>query len=256
MRKPIIIANWKMHKTSKETVKFLHELKKHIKDVEHVDVIICPPFTALFKADDELEAMKDEVKIRLGAQNMHFEDEGAFTGEISAVMLKEFCKFVILGHSERRYLFAEDNEMINRKVKAALEHNLSPILCVGETLEERNAKHTKEAIEYQLSNNLKGIKEDDVLKAVIAYEPVWAIGTGHNATHEEAEEVHSYIRFLIAKIYSEETAEKTRIVYGGSITPKTAKEFIEHENVDGFLVGSASLDAEDFARLVKWEEKW
>jgi triosephosphate isomerase len=248
MRKPFIAGNWKMHKTAGDAVKFIKKLKK--KEIpSDRDVLLCPTFTCLSEA---YKAIKDS-KIKLGSQNMHFEEKGAFTGEISALMLKEIgVEYVILGHSERRHIFNEDDEFINKKVKSALEHGLKPILCVGETLKERKKGQMKEVVSKQIVSGLQGVsKLDDV---VIAYEPVWAIGTGVNATPEEAEEAHSLIRKLVAREFSKKEADELRILYGGSVKPENVKDIMKQEDVDGVLVGGASLDVEKFYELIKFDQ--
>ena len=237
-----------MSKTVEEAVSLVRELKELIKDVEDREILVCPPFTAL-------QAIKEELKdsnIKVGAQNMYFEDNGAFTGEISALMLKKLCSYVITGHSERRQYFNEDNELINKKIKKALEHGLKPIVCVGERLEQREGGKTNDVIENHIAEALKDLSKEDVLKLTIAYEPVWAIGTGKTATPEQAEEAHIFIRNLIKKMYDEETAEKTRILYGGSVKSKNAADLLSKKDIDGALVGGASLDAEEFSKIVKY----
>ena len=244
MRKPFIAGNWKMYKNSKEAVALAKELKSNLKNIKDRDVLICPGFTALCCVYGEIKGSN----IKLGAQDMHSEDEGAFTGEVSALMLKDFCEYVILGHSERRQLFNETDEVVNKKIKKALEHGLKPILCIGESLEEREKNKTFDIIKNQLKNSLKNIK--GIKKIIIAYEPVWAIGTGKTATPEQAEEVHAFIREWVGKNYGSEAADKLRILYGGSVKPSNAKELMEKEDIDGALVGGASLDAESFSKIV------
>tara|TARA_Y100000310_G_scaffold341089_1_gene439086 strand:+ start:22918 stop:23625 length:708 start_codon:yes stop_codon:yes gene_type:complete len=231
--KPLIAANWKMNKDSKEATDFIDEFKPLIKDNKN-DIVICPPYTAL----NEVNKAIKNTNIKLGAQNMHFEKEGAFTGEVSASMLKDVCEYVILGHSERRQIFNETDELINKKVKSALKNKLKPILCIGETLEQRNSNQTMKIVENQLKNCLSGISEKNV---VIAYEPIWAIGTGKTATPEQAEEVHKFIRDLLN--------ENIRIIYGGSMKPDNAKELLSKPNINGGLVGGSSLDAKSFAEI-------
>jgi triosephosphate isomerase len=248
MRKPFMAGNWKMNKNAKEAVSLAKSLKDKLKDVNDRDILICPSFTVL-------NAVYEEVKgsnIKLGAQNMYFEDSGAYTGEVSPIMLKDFCEYVILGHSERREFFDETDEMVNKKVKKALQHGLKPILCIGETLEQREKNETFDIIKNQLKNSLKGIDKDNIKKIIIAYEPVWAIGTGKNATPEQAEDVHAFIRKEIEKIYGKETASGIIILYGGSVKPDNVKDLMEKENIDGALVGGASLDAESFSKIVKF----
>jgi triosephosphate isomerase (TIM) len=228
--KPLIVANWKMNMDVKSSVSFIDKFKPLIKNSK-ADIVICPPFTLL----NTVNEMIKNTSIKLGAQDIHFEEEGAFTGEVSASMLKDFCEYVITGHSERRHFFNETDELINKKIKTALENNLKPILCIGETLEQRENNKTMKIIENQLKTCLKNIKE----AVVIAYEPVWAIGTGKNATPGQAEEVHKFIRSLY----------DVRIIYGGSMKPENSKELLSMPNIDGGLVGGASLDAKSFAEI-------
>ena len=247
----LIAANWKMNKTVKEAISFIKEFKRLIGDVRNVEIVICPPFTLLF----ELKRLTKKSKIKLGAQNMHFQDSGAYTGEISALMLKEIgCEYVILGHSERREI-GENDSLINKKVIAALNHGIKPILCIGENLEQRKNNKTKIIIENQLKNCLDNIDKNQILKINIAYEPVWAISKGdplHKAaTKEDAEEGHKLIRYILAKMYGSNAAKKVRVIYGGSMKPENAKELLAMPNIDGGLVGNASLNAKSFAEIVK-----
>jgi len=248
MRKPFIAGNWKMNKNAKEVVSLAKELKNNLKNIKGRDVLICPSFTALCCVYGEIKGSN----IKLGAQDMYFEDEGAFTGEISSLMLKDFCEYVILGHSERRHLFNETDESVNKKIKKALEHGLKLILCIGESLEERENNKTFDIIKNQLKNSLKNINKKEIKEIIIAYEPVWAIGTGKTATPEQAEEVHVFIREWVGKNYGSEAADKLRILYGGSVKPENAKELMEKEDIDGALVGGASLDADDFSKIVEF----
>jgi triosephosphate isomerase len=244
MRKPLIAANWKMNKTVDESVSLINRLKSSLKKIKNRDIVICPAFTSLQESSRLLKGSN----IDLGAQNMHYEDEGAFTGEISPSMLKNLdCEYVILGHSERRQLFNEDDALINNKIKSALKHNLRPILCIGETLSQRKNNKTFNIIKDQLENCLKNISNNDILKITIAYEPIWAIGTGMNATPKQAEEIHVFIRNLLPK----NIAQKIRILYGGSVKPDNAKDLMKEKDIDGALVGGASLKAEDFTKIVK-----
>ncbi len=247
----LIAANWKMHKTVGETLEYLEVFLPSVKDLTNVEIMIAPPFTALSSASIKLDSVKKEgeYNVKLGAQNMFYAEKGAFTGEISPVMLNELnVDYVILGHSERRHIFGEKDELINKKVVAAVESGLRPILCVGETLEEREQGKTLSVVERQIRKGLAGV-EKDMEFIDIAYEPVWAIGTGVNATPEQAQEVHMFIRSLINEI-SKGRDEKTRILYGGSVNEKNARELIKEPNVDGFLVGSASLDPERFYKII------
>jgi triosephosphate isomerase len=246
VRRLLIAGNWKMHKTVQEAVELVRELKELVSDVKDRDILVCPPFTALYAVSRELEGSN----IALGAQNMFYEEKGAFTGEISPLMVKDVgCSYVILGHSERRHIFGETDELINKKVLSAVNHGLIPILCVGETLQEREEDKTKEVIERQVKEGLKGLNETS--EFVIAYEPVWAIGTGKTATPELAEKVHSFIREILAEMFGKEKADSIRILYGGSVKPENAAGLMSQPNIDGSLVGGASLKAESFAKIVK-----
>jgi triosephosphate isomerase len=246
VRRVLIAGNWKMHKTVPEALELVRELKGLIGDEKERDVLICPPFTALYPVGRELQGSS----IQLGAQNMFYEEEGAFTGEISPLMLKDCgCKFVILGHSERRHIFKEDDELINKKVLSAVKHRLIPILCVGETLQEREEGRTKDVVEKQVVEGLKGLQGDE--EFVIAYEPVWAIGTGKTATPEQAQEVHAFIREKLEELFGKEKAQAVRILYGGSVKPNNAASLLAQPDVDGALVGGASLKADSFAQIVK-----
>ncbi|MGL4307802.1 triose-phosphate isomerase [Cetobacterium sp. SF1] len=248
MRKTIIAGNWKMNKTSKETREMLAKLKELTMDVQGVEMVIGAPFTALEAA---VETVKGS-RIEIAAQNMYPKDNGAYTGEVSPVMLKELgVKYVILGHSERREYFHESNEFINSKVKAALAHDLIPILCIGEKLEDREAGRTAEVNEKQLREGLAGLTAEEAKKTVVAYEPVWAIGTGKTATPEMAEATHEEIRQVLADMFGSVVAEEMTIQYGGSMNAKNAKELLAQRNIDGGLVGGASLDAETFAQVIK-----
>ena len=244
--KALIAANWKMNKDIKEAVSFVRDLKKLAKNAKNIDIVICPQFTLLSKLDELLK----NSEIKLGAQNMHFEEKGAYTGEISPLMLKDAgCEYVILGHSERRQYFKETDDLINEKVKSALKNKLKPILCIGETLQQRNNNKTIEIIENQLMNCLNNINENEIKNIAIAYEPVWAIGTGRNATPEQAEEVHKFIRSLLLKIYNKKISDNARIIYGGSVKPENIKDLMAMKNINGALVGGASLEPESFAQI-------
>ena len=248
MRRVIIAGNWKMYKTIDESIELVNLLKRSLADINEVEIVVCPPFTSL---SDVREAIMD-TNIRLGAQDCYWEKEGAFTGEVSCAMLKSAgCSYVIIGHSERRQYFNETNATVNKKVKAALKEGLKPIVCVGERIEERKAQKTFEVVKDHVTNSLAGLTRDEMLKVVIAYEPVWAIGTGLTATKEQAEEVHKYIRDLLKKMYDEELADSITIQYGGSVKPENIKELISQEDVDGALVGGASLKADSFSQIVK-----
>jgi triosephosphate isomerase (TIM) len=248
MRRTIIAGNWKMYKTLKEGEELVVGLKREIYNLESLDIVVCPPYTLLAYLADALESSN----IALGAQDLYWQNEGAFTGEVSGRMLKDAgCKFVIIGHSERRQFFGETNETVNNKLKSALENGLTPIVCVGESLGEREKGFTFKVIEDHVSNGLKGIEGDDSLKIVLAYEPVWAIGTGKTATPAQAQEVHKYIRGLLAKLYNKDIADEIRIQYGGSVKPDNIVELMTQPDVDGALVGGASLKVESFAEIAK-----
>ena len=248
MRKAIIAGNWKMNKTVDEAVKMVEELKPLVKDAT-CDVVVCPTFVCL-------DAVKKAVagsNIKVAAQNMHFEESGAYTGEIAPKMLEELgVHYVIIGHSERRQYFNETDETVNKKVKKAFEHNLIPIVCCGESLEEREGNITEKVLEGQIKVGLKELNKEQVEKLVIAYEPIWAIGTGKTATDEQANETIGYIRTVVKAMYGEEVASRVRIQYGGSVKPGTIKAQMNKEEIDGALVGGASLKAEDFAAIVNY----
>lgn len=247
MRKRIVAGNWKMNKTPQQTKELINVLKPLVGDEENTEVVFCPPFICLTTA---IEAVKG-TNIKIGAQNMYYEESGAFTGEIAPDMIKEAgCDYVILGHSERRAYFGETDEIINKKVLKAFEHDLMPIICVGETLEQREQGITEDLVRLQTKIALKDVPAADAEKAVIAYEPVWAIGTGRTATNEQAQEVCGAIRKVLVEIYGVETAEKIRIQYGGSVNAGNAAELFGMPDIDGGLVGGASLKA-DFATIVK-----
>lgn len=246
MRKPIIAGNWKMNKTIEEALQFAEMLKK-IEINPNVEAVICAPFTALKPLVDTFKG----TEITVGAQNFHFENNGAYTGEISAAMLKEIgIKHVIIGHSERRQYFGETDETVNKKLHKALAEQIAPIVCVGESLEQRENLETEDVIENQVVQALDNIAKEDIKKIVIAYEPIWAIGTGRTATSEQANEVCAFIRSIVKGLYSEEEADQVRIQYGGSVKPSNIQEIMAEEDIDGALVGGASLAAEDFAALV------
>ncbi len=249
MRKPIIAANWKMNMTVAETENFLGDFRLEVENLAGVDIVIAPPFTALAKLS---ELLGGSQKIRLCAQNMYFEMSGAYTGEISPGMLRElFVRYVIVGHSERRQIFGESDSLINKKVHTAHAAELKPILCVGETLEERDAGKEKDVLEFQLRAALAGVSAEQLLDTIIAYEPVWAIGTGRNATPAQAQDAHAHVRQVVAELSDAPTAEKVRIQYGGSVKPANAAELLGQPDIDGALVGGASLDPRSFADIVK-----
>ncbi len=252
-RRPIIAANWKMHKTHLEAIRDVQKLSYMLDkvDAERVEVVICPPFTALRSIQTLIDS--DRLAFVLGAQNVHHEEKGAFTGEISPPMLAALkCRYVIVGHSERRQLFGETDASINRKVKAVLANGMLPILCLGETLEERDAGGTEERVAAQVRLDLAGVTAEQAAGVVIAYEPIWAIGTGRNAEPGDAGQVVSLIRRTLAGLYSLEIAQAVRVQYGGSVKAGNIRDFMAHPDIDGALVGGASLDPEEFALIVKY----
>lgn len=241
-----------MYKTVAEAVELVEGLKRELQNENEVEVVVCPPFTAILKVAEALKSSN----IKYGAQDLFWEDEGAYTGEISPKMLKDLgCQFCIVGHSERRTYFGETNETVNKKVKAVLKHGITPIMCVGERLEERDAGKTFDIVKNHVEGGLKGLTKDEVLKVVIAYEPVWAIGTGRNATPEQAQEVHKYIRGLLKNTYGEEISSKVRVQYGGSVKPDNIRGIMDEEDVDGALVGGASLKLNDFVEIVRQSKR-
>jgi triosephosphate isomerase (TIM) len=248
MRKRIIAGNWKMHKTLPEAVSFVEEVKRLVPPAEQIDSVICAPFLFL----DRLVQNAQESDLKIGAQNMHFEDKGAFTGEISPVALKDIgVTYVIIGHSERREMFAETDETVNKKVLAAFKHGLIPIVCCGETLEQRESGKTNDVVGTQVKKALAGLTVEQAKQVVIAYEPIWAIGTGKSSTAEDANEVCGHIRSILADVFSEEVAQAVRIQYGGSVKPENIREFLAQEHIDGALVGGASLEPKSFLQLVE-----
>ena len=253
MRRPIIGGNWKMNRGDPaEAKEMLEKLIPLVKDITKVDIVIAAPFTALTTANEVIKG----TDIKIAAQNMYFEEEGAFTGEISPIFLTAIgCEYVILGHSERRDIFKESDELINKKLKKSLLIGLKPIVCIGEHLEEREAGKTKDVVNYQMEETFKEITKEQMMNTVIAYEPIWAIGTGKTATPEQAEEVHAYIRSLLSEKYDKETADAVRIQYGGSMKPNNAEELIKQPNIDGGLVGGASLQAESLFEIIRASEK-
>lgn len=241
-----------MYKTVAEAVELAEGLKRELRNEDSVEVVVCPPFTAIFKIAEALKGSN----IKYGAQDLFWEEEGAYTGEVSPKMLKDLgCQFCIVGHSERRTYFDETNDTVNKKVKAALKYGITPIMCVGERLEERDSEKTFDVVKNHIEGGLNGLVKDDVLKIVIAYEPVWAIGTGRNATPEQAQEVHKYIRGLLKNSYGEEISSKVRIQYGGSVKPDNIRGIMNGEDVDGALVGGASLKLKDFVEIVRQSKR-
>ncbi|ARN57438.1 triose-phosphate isomerase [Sedimentisphaera salicampi] len=253
MRKPFIAANWKMNTDSQYAVELASGLEKAIADVKGVNVAVCPPFVYLQSVAKSLSV---DGNVAVGSQDVYFESNGAFTGEISCEMLKDVCcSYVITGHSERRHVIGESDELINKKTIAALEAGIKPILCIGELLEEREADKTSQVCERQLREGLKGISEEQLAEVTIAYEPVWAIGTGKTATSQQAQEVHEFVRGVIADLYSKNAADNIIIQYGGSAKPKNTKELMSCKDVDGLLVGGAGLKVDSFSEMVKITEE-
>lgn len=249
-RKPIIAANWKMNTSPEYGAKFAAEFKPLVTSNDYCDIVICPPFISLNTLNQSLE----DSNVELGAQNLFFEDNGAFTGEISASMLKEVgCSYVILGHSERRSILNESSKWVNLKIKKAFEVGLKPILCVGEVLEERENGQMEEVVAKQTKESLANLPQDKILDLVIAYEPVWAIGTGKTASPEQAEEAHLIIRNILKELYGESISSQIRIQYGGSVKPENVKELMAKENIDGALVGGASLKVDSFSKIVNFK---
>ncbi len=247
MRRPLIAGNWKMFKTTAEARALVNGLMERLAGNTGVDVAFCPPFTALATVAELVAG----TPFQLGAQNLFWEDEGAYTGEISGKMLKDLgCRYVIIGHSERRQYFGETDEQVNKKVKAAFKHGLEPILCVGESLAQREAGETEELVKSQVEKALAGVPAEDAQRIVIAYEPIWAIGTGRSSSGADAGRVAGLIRQTLAVLYSREVAEKIRILYGGSVKPGNIKEFMDEPEIDGALVGGASLEIESFKGIV------
>ena len=249
VRKKIVAANWKMNMMQAESAAFVETLLRELGEFSEVEVVIVPPFTALAKVSEALGASEN---IKLGAQNMYWEKNGAFTGEISAAMLRDlFVRYVVLGHSERRMLLGESDEIVNRKVRAAHEAGLKPIVCIGETLEQREAGQVEQILSRQLRGSLAELGAKELSETVVAYEPVWAIGTGKTATTAQAQEAHAFVRQTLTEISDEATAARMRIQYGGSVKPDNARSLMSERDIDGALVGGASLDPRSFAQIVK-----
>ena len=252
MRRPLIVGNWKMNKTALEAAAFIHDLRDRVPASPHADVVLAPPFTALESARN---ALGPSSWIGLGAQNVHWETHGAFTGEVSAPMLCDLgCRYVIVGHSERRTLFGERDEHVQKKVHAALKHELCPILCVGESLADREAGRTESVVAAQLNGSLTGLSTHELASLTIAYEPVWAIGTGRSATVEQAETVHRSIRLFIETGWNSEIASAMRILYGGSVTPQNIASLLACDAIDGALVGGACLNLDSFATIISFAQ--
>ena len=248
MRKPFIAGNWKMNKTIAETRDLVLKMSATLREIKTVEKVLCPPFMSLMS----VSALLEDSGIGLGAQNMHWEEKGAFTGEISPVMVKELCGYVILGHSERRAFFGETDEIVNRKLIAAQTFDLTPIVCVGETLEQYEEEQTREVVSRQTSNGLRNISPEFAARIVVAYEPIWAIGTGKASTGEAANVViKDFIRPAIARSYGEQVAQAIRVLYGGSVTGSNAAEFFAQTDIDGALVGGASLKVDDFVAIIR-----
>lgn len=248
LRTPIIAGNWKMNNTIAEAVQLVEKIKKSPLK-EDVEVVVAVPFTSLVDVKKAIEGSR----IKLAAQNMHWEDKGAYTGEISPLMLKEIgIDYCIIGHSERRQYFNETDETVNKKAKAALKYNIKPIICVGETLEQRENNEAEQIVEKQLLKALEGVEIGKIKDIVIAYEPIWAIGTGKTASSDDADKMCAFIRRIIGNKYGEQASKAIRIQYGGSVKPNNIKELMDRENIDGALVGGASLVAEDFVKIVNY----
>jgi triosephosphate isomerase len=251
MRTPFIAGNWKMNLNSVEARDLAQQLNTGSLEIEGVDIAVAPTATSLVAV---LQVLADS-KIEVAAQNIHWESSGAYTGEISAEMIKELgCSMVIIGHSERRQYFGETNETVNKRLHAALKSGLKPIVCVGETIEQREAGKTMDVVGSQLNEGLAGVSDEQMKHVTIAYEPVWAIGTGKTATTEQAQEVHAFLRGLLKEIFNEQVAQNVRIQYGGSVKPSNAKELLEQEDIDGALVGGASLTADSFLGILKFKQ--
>ncbi|NLF40251.1 triose-phosphate isomerase [bacterium] len=250
MRTPVIAGNWKMYKTVAEAVAMVKDVRARLSGVSGVKAVVCPPFTAVKSVADALAGSG----IGVGGQDCHWEKEGAFTGEVSAEMLKEAgATHVIIGHSERRQFFGETNETVNRKARKALAVGLTPIVCVGEMLADREAGNTEKVVDDHVTNGLAGIPADEIKRIIIAYEPVWAIGTGKTATPQQAQEVHAFIRGRLERLWDKATADAVIIQYGGSVKPENVKELMAQPDIDGALVGGASLKAESFEQLVRFK---
>lgn len=246
-RKLLIAGNWKMNKTVAESLDLVQELVREVNQVKEIDIVVCPPFTAL----NEVSKKVIESNIRLGAQNMSEHTAGAYTGEIAAEMLKEFLvRYVILGHSERRQYQEESDSLISKKALAAHAASIKPIICMGETLEQRESGVTNDVVGSQIKGSLAGLTSEQMLETVIAYEPVWAIGTGKTASSEQAQDVHAFIRSVLAELHGNDVAKQVRIQYGGSVKPGNARELMSQPDIDGALVGGASLDAKNFSEII------
>ncbi|MDZ7332287.1 MAG: triose-phosphate isomerase [candidate division KSB1 bacterium] len=251
MRKKIIAGNWKMNKTGAEAATFARDLKIKTLNIHKTEIVVCPPFTAI---DSVYNILKDS-RIKLGAQNVHWEAAGAFTGEVSAGMIEAAgCKYVIIGHSERRQYFGETDVTVNKKIKQTLTTTLSPIVCIGETLDQRQAGQTEAVINHQIRAGLAGLSKEQMERIVLAYEPVWAIGTGVTATPQQAEQVHLFIRQLLTELFDRSIADRTAILYGGSVKPDNIHELLNQPDIDGGLIGGASLKVDSFVEMIKIAE--
>ena len=250
-RKPLIAGNWKMYKTGPEAVETAMELEKLCSDITDVEVVIAPTYLSLPLVSTILR----DSNIKTGAQNLYFENQGAFTGEVSAEMIKTAgAEYVIIGHSERRQYFGETDLSVNKKIRAAIGSGLKPVLCIGETETDRDEEKTFSILDKQVSNGLKGLSFDELGNLVLAYEPVWAIGTGKTASVDQVDEVHQYLRSLLEKLFPKDFSGKTRILYGGSVNPDNVKELMDIKDVDGALVGGASLDSDAFINIIKYRD--
>jgi triosephosphate isomerase len=252
-RRPIMAGNWKMHYTHLDAIQVVQKLSYRLEDRDYkeCEIVVCPPFTALRSVQTVLEA--DRIPIRLGAQNVYWKEQGAFTGEVSPPMLSKLnVSYVVIGHSERRQLFGETDEDVNQKLKAVLKHEMTPIVCVGETLEEREAGQTDDRVDTQVRAAFAGVRAAGGALSVVAYEPIWAIGTGRNATPEDANATITVIRAALRDVFNDETAGAIRILYGGSVKPGNIADLMAMPEIDGALVGGASLDPDDFARVVRF----
>ncbi|MEW6039995.1 MAG: triose-phosphate isomerase [Elusimicrobiota bacterium] len=250
MRKPIIAGNWKMYKNEDEAVELVEKLKKNLSDVYHCEIVVCPPFVSL----DAVRNVIKDSNVKLGAQNLFWEEKGAYTGEVSpAMLISAGCKYVIVGHSERRQYFLETDETVNKKMHSAFKSGLIPIVCIGETLAERESGITIEVIERQIKKGLAGLNVQQSGNLVIAYEPVWAIGTGKTATPQQAQEVQAEIRKIYSGMYGSISGDSVRILYGGSVKPDNISSLMHQPDIDGALVGGASLEADSFVKIVKYK---
>jgi len=252
MRTPIMAGNWKMYKTAREAVDFVARLQKELGNWDETEAVVAPSFVALALVAERLKG----TKIAVAAQDCFWEEQGAYTGEVSVPMLRDAgCRYVIIGHSERRAYFGEGDEQVNKKVRAVLAHGLRPIICVGESLEQRDKGDTETVVERQVKEGMKGLGEAATQAMVVAYEPIWAIGTGKTASPGQAQEVHAFIRKLLSDIFGPEGAEAIRIQYGGSVKPDNVDELMAQPDIDGALVGGGSLEVESFARIVRFKRK-